>query len=40
MTISLKNKMKFIKMKQAIQVIAVFIISIIFNTYILKIKRH
>lgn len=40
MTNFLENKMKLFKTKQAIQVIAVFIISIFSNIYFLKIKKH
>ena len=40
MTNYLKNRMKFTKSKQAIHAIAVFIISIFSNTYILEIKKH
>ena len=36
----LKNRMKFTKSKQAIHVIAVFIISIFSNIYTLRIKKH
>lgn len=39
MTNFLENKMKLFKTKQAIQAIAVFIVSIFSNIYFLKIKN-